>query len=245
MLHLPSVTLLAIDCVTPGKTCMAIHFSTRWVKFGRMVLLTDKRRHQMIEPRIDGLEIIHHEQSDRKVAPYPGHPPIAIDYERDLMMLSKDYCEEDGHVLQIEWDSAILNHRAWWEGWLDYSFIGAPWISHHDIGWPPCTEANNVGNFGFSLKSKRFCELMAEAYQNALTDPDLLRQAHGGSDRFICRTMRPYFESQGIVFAPEEEAARFSCENRIYCSEFAIHGRSTIQMNGWRGPFFEERYPTK
>src|SRR5690349_6482270 len=53
------------------------------------------------------------------------------------------------HCLLIQWDGYVINPEAWSDEFLQYDYIGAPW------------DTNIVGNGGFSLRSKRFCELTA------------------------------------------------------------------------------------
>ena len=231
MLKIPDVTLFAIDCFSPQRTLDAMLFSTQWVKFGDVILLTDMRK-QFHKP--SWVRIIHHEESTRKVprpqAPY--HPPLPIDYELAVMREPSKYVQTS-HLIHMEWDSAVLNRAAWDNDWLKYDFIGAPWHPHHEPGWPPCDgETNNVGNGGFSLKSLKFVTLTAEATVLFKDDPGIC-----SSDMWPCRTIRPWLEQHGVTFAPETVAEKFSCENRIYSGQFGYHGRWTAAMNNWGGPF--------
>jgi hypothetical protein len=50
------------------------------------------------------------------------------------------------HCLLIQEDGYVLDYQAWSDEFLEYDYIGAPWYD------------NVVGNGGFSLRSKRFCE---------------------------------------------------------------------------------------
>ena len=134
----------------------------------------------------------------------------------------EDYCEwictelykhvPTSHVLIFQWDGYVKNWRAWSNDWLQYDYIGAPW------GFP---DGHNVGNGGFSLRSRRLMEIVA-------TDPAIKR--HHPEDRRICRDYRPHLEQvHGIRFAPEDVARRFSIEgwgqaNRTHTTEFGFHG---------------------
>jgi len=232
MLKLPNVTLFAIDCFTPAKTLAALSFSTTWVRFANIILLTDTNKFQ-VKPN-PWITVIHHEEGDRKAvrpnAPY--HPALPVDYEMAVMREPAKYVKTT-HLLHIEWDSAILNPAAWNDAWLKYDFIGAPWPPHHEPGWPACDgETNNVGNGGFSLKSRRFVTLLREATDLFKDDPGII-----SSDMWPCRTLRPWLEERGMKFAPDTVAERFSCENRIYSGQFGMHGRWTCEMNNWGGSF--------
>jgi len=117
------------------------------------------------------------------------------------------------HLLLFQWDGYVRNARAWSHAWLHYDYIGAPWW--HDDGM-------NVGNGGFSLRSRRLMEIVA-------TDPAI--SEYHPEDVKICRRYRPYLESEhGIRFAPEQVARRFSLEgykqpSRTHTTEFGFHGR--------------------
>jgi len=76
----------------------------------------------------------------------------------------------------------------------------------------------------------RFCDAIAEAVQKHRGDPAMI-----SSDRWACRTMRPWLEKRGVKFAPWQVAMRFSAENVIYSGQFGYHGRLTAEMNGWGG----------
>jgi hypothetical protein len=80
----------------------------------------------------------------------------------------------------------------------------------------------NVGNGGFSLRTRRLMEIVA-------TDPAIT--AYHPEDLKICRHYRPYLEREyAIRFAPDDVARRFSIEgykqsNRTHTTEFGFHGR--------------------
>jgi hypothetical protein len=138
------------------------------------------------------------------------------------------------YLLHIEWDAAVLNPMAWTDDFLEYDYIGAPWPDHHDPGWPRCDQSNNVGNGGFSLKSARFCKLVRQATDEFHGDAAMI-----SSDRWQCRTLRPWMEGKGIKYSHEEAAALFSCEGRVYSGQFGYHGRITCKMNNWGGELFD------
>lgn len=231
MLHLPDVTLFSIDCLHPEKTLAAMHFSMRWVKFGHVMLITDTIKHSLYEKDI---EILHRKEADDKIAPL-GMPNLRlpIAYELDVLRLPAEYLRTS-HLLHLEWDSGVLNPLAWQDEFLEYDYIGAPWPDHCDPGWPACDETNNVGNGGFALKSRKFCVLIRKATEVFHEDRGMV-----SSDRWQCRTVRPWMEQHGIKYAPETVAALFSCEGRIYSGSFGFHGQTTVKLNGWSGDFFE------
>lgn len=173
--------------------------------------------------------MVHCVESDKRVEVPGMKRSFVVDYELDVNRLPATVIETS-HMLYMEWDSAVLNIDGWNERFLEYDYIGAPWPNHTDPGWPPCTEKNNVGNGGFALKSKRFCVATRTQIDEHPHDTQLMI-----SDAWACRTMRPKFESMGLTYAPEKVASQFSCENRIYCSQFGYHGVDTAALNNWGG----------
>lgn len=114
-------------------------------------------------------------------------------------------------MLIFQWDGYVKNWKAWDWNFLNYDYIGATW-------W---YKENNVGNGGFSLRSKKLMQIVAQ-------DP-FIRQLHPEDD-VICRKYRNFLEvKHGIKFAPEEVAKRFSIEGyrqakSNWTDEFGFHG---------------------
>lgn len=120
---------------------------------------------------------------------------------------------ETSHVLIIHADGYVINWEAWDNSWLQYDYIGATWWYKDNM---------NVGNGGFSLRSKRLQDILA-----AQNIPDEYLHPE---DHCICRIYRESLERDfGIKFAPEEVANKFSIEayntpaNR-YVNSFGFHG---------------------
>lgn len=227
MLNLPSVTLLSIDTMDPIRTIKAMQYSLLQAKFADAVLVTDRQKYKPEMLRTIGgkgrIDQIRVEFS-------PGGPRSM--YEQQIICALPQWFHTDYCLFQ-EWDSAVMNSAAWNPDWLNFDFIGAPWpYDFNEIGYPPCTACNCVGNGGFSLRSRRFALDTGDLF-TSLTVPG----AEILSDSWISRTARPHLEKTGNKFAPEDEALRFSCENRFYNGQFGIHGKNTIAMNGWKWDF--------
>lgn len=229
MIELPNVTLVAIDVISPRRTLDAMHRVQRHCRFRDAVLLTNLVCHSHLDSK--AVRLKHHEESNA-IFEIPGdngrvcHP----DYElSNLIEPVNEFQDGTTHILYMESDSGIINPDAWSEEFLGFDFVGAPWPVHQFDGWPSCDGISNaVGNFGFSLRSRRFCELVA---QKAVASED---KARFSCDAWACRTIRPELERSGIRYAPVAVASRFSCEDRIYSGQFGFHGRMTMQMNNWK-----------
>lgn len=119
------------------------------------------------------------------------------------------------HILIIHPDGYVLNWEAWDNDWLAYDYIGATWGYKDNM---------NVGNGGFSLRSKKLLEILA--------NDDAINDFHPEDDK-ICRKYRSYLEDKyGIKFAPDEIANKFSIEAyntgfagaNKYNGQFGFHG---------------------
>jgi hypothetical protein len=144
-------------------------------------------------------------------------PGEVTDYEAYNRFVVVDLCNEfsTDYVLLCQWDGYVVKADAWDPAFLEYDYVGAPWAY---------TDGRNVGNGGFSLRSKKFCELTA-----FLFDDDY---PYAPEDDKLCRQWRNMLELNGIRFAPEDLAARFSWEKNpkypYYTGQFGIHGKHTI-----------------
>ena len=143
----------------------------------------------------------------RRIEPLRG----LKDYNRFLHQRLIDHVQSD-FVLIFQWDGFVRDAAAWSDEFLGFDYIGAPWPAATS---PP---GRHVGNGGFSLRSRRLLE--------ALADPELAFDPSRPEDKVICRELRPLLEEKhGIRFAPVELAARFSFEHGGHDQPtFGFHG---------------------
>jgi hypothetical protein len=98
------------------------------------------------------------------------------------------------HVLTIHGDGFIQNPLSWDNGWLGVDYLGATWVYKDGM---------NVGNGGFSLRSKKLIEICSRLDISDFHPEDCK----------IARKYRPFLEKEfGIVYGTEEQANRFSIE---------------------------------
>ncbi len=101
------------------------------------------------------------------------------------------------HILTIHYDGFVLRPEKWVDKWLDYDYIGSKWTYPDHF---------NVGNGGFSLRSTKLVNILAE-------DPRSVYSHHHPEDSKIGRDWRPWLESDyGINFASEYVADQFGFE---------------------------------
>lgn len=112
------------------------------------------------------------------------------------------------HVLFIHWDSWIIDPEMWNDIYLQFDYVGAPW-------W--YTDGYNVGNSGFSLRSKNLLSFIANNREKfPYQSPE---------DVALCRQYRPLLPQ--FKWAPESLASMFSFERArqaIDSRHFGFHG---------------------
>ncbi len=194
MLALPDVTLVCADSLNHALTARAMARCCASARFARAWLLTDALPEGVTLPA--PVEVAH-------------VPKIASigDYST-LMLKGLGPYVDTSHVLVVQWDGFILNPETWNAEYLAYDYIGAPWSFH--------PEGRRVGNGGFSLRSRRLID--------ALADPRITLD--GPEDHAIGVTHRQLLEeAHAIRFAPELLARQFSFETMPPSGRpFGFHG---------------------
>ncbi|MCZ8173144.1 MAG: DUF5672 family protein [Brevundimonas sp.] len=191
-LDLRQVTLAAVTSIAPQATARAIIQSCRGISFGAVLWISD-------------------------MPPPVGLPPQTIWHRIEPITTRGAYSQfvvhglaalvETEHVLLIQWDGYVLDPQQWRPDFLAYDYIGPVW---------PQFLTMNVGNGGFSLRSRRLLKICA---QLPYVDDE-------AEDLFICRTMRQHLENNHeIKFAPAEIACFFGYERlRSHFNTFGFHG---------------------
>lgn len=116
------------------------------------------------------------------------------------------------YVLTIQWDGMAVHRHIWDDIFLKYDYIGAIWP------WP--INGINMGNGGFSLRSRKLL--------NALRDTDVkLGTELSGQNEDVAIAVeyrKLLMEKYGINYAPADIARRFSTENEWLGPAFGFHG---------------------
>jgi hypothetical protein len=200
MLELPNVTLCVVDTDHPEKGMTSLCRSMYRAKFGNVKFITSFDGANSFALPV-GVELHFCDKF-----------PSVEDYCKFLMKDLFEYIDTDFVLLQ-QWDSWILNPQLWTNEFLNYDYIGAPWpIYWNDIGTPE----RQVGNGGFSLRSKKLLDTLSVA--------DF--PTHHPEDVVICRDQRPWLEDMGVRYAPIDLARRFSyeCGDAPEGGSFGFHG---------------------
>lgn len=184
------MTLCAVTSVNIVATVEALRTSADQIEFAECLLLTDA---ELKAP-----------DPIRKIA--IPRLASAADYSDFLLKRLVEHVATP-HCLIVQWDGFVIDAQRWKDGFLDFDYIGAPWPQFHD--------GHDVGNGGFSIRSRRLME--------ACTSADFV--ACHPEDVAICRINRPMLEREHqIRFADSSIAKDFAFERGHPHECFGFHG---------------------
>ena len=190
-LQLNNITLIAVDCYSYKGAVDALKKSSEHCDFASVKLLTD------IDIKVKGIDVVKIESIKSKEQ-----------YSEFIVKKLNSFFDTE-YVLVCQHDGYVLDGKCWDDEFLKYDYIGAPWLY---------IDGKNVGNGGFSLRSKKLQNALAEDDFITATDPE---------DQAIGRLYRDYLiKKYDIKFAPEEVADKFSFELRQPAQPtFGFHGK--------------------
>lgn len=190
-LALPQVTLIAVTSVNLAATVTALETSMAQIDFGAIKLLSDRRPDRLPQ--------------EAEWVPI-GALGSASAYSDFMLNRLADHVTTS-HALVVQWDGHVIDAARWRPDFLEYDYIGA--------SWPQFEDGHDVGNGGFSLRSRDLLE--------ACRAPDF-RAAHP-EDVAIARSNRTSLEAQGLRFAPRPLADDFAAERAGNpATSFGYHG---------------------
>jgi len=212
-IKLHNVTLIGIDCIDPVRLQRVMDICEEKITFAESKILTSK------------------EKTDKryvKIKDISSYEQFSIFCLKDL----KDYVDTE-FVMLIQWDGFILHPESWNTEFLNYDYIGSPWVvkdwSINDFGFPEELRGSLVvGNGGFSIRSKKFIEFSSELFSLGL-----IKNYHP-EDIAISVWYKILFNNGGIKFAPPELARKFALEGTDFplINQFGFHGFYT-DLDNW------------
>lgn len=184
-----SITLVTQETMYHSLAARALTETLKHIEVAEVLTFSNR-------PILDGARHVH-----------VDHFPSVNEYCEFMIKGMQEHVTTD-HILFVQWDAMAYNRSMWTDEFLQYDYIGAP--------WPWESEGSNIGNGGFSLRSQRLLD--------ALADPAI--QLKGtNEDQVIGQTSRKYLEQvHGITFPPTALAARFSYELGQHTPSFGFHG---------------------
>ena len=218
-LSLPDVTLIAVSSVAVAATVRALEVSARHIEFAAVRLLTSEPP----DAAPSGMQVIPIDRLD-----LPGYSQFIL--RRLHHHIGTTHC------LIVQADGFVLDAMKWNPRFLDYDYIGAPWPVLLPVGANGQYidfSRNRVGNGGFSLRSRRLLETVAQL------DLSAVNTAQVPEDLVICHLLYGPLCALGIRFAPLDLALRFSAERPVamggepLSGVFGFHGRHFLaEANG-------------
>lgn len=199
-LQLPTVTLFCFDCIMVSRAAMVLEHCKRLADFGAVRFLTSLLTtypHETVE------EIRGKTQVDG-----------LVQYSRWMLTEMHKHFDTP-HVLTVQHDGWVLNPQAWDPSWLGYDYVA-----------PLFTQYPYVGSGGFSLRSRRLMQTVAEIL------PEWNGRWFGNTgyafeDGILSFGLRRELEARGMRYAPPAVAAKFAYggNQAHYCGEpFGFHG---------------------
>ena len=139
--------------------------------------------------------------------------------------IDTDFC------LTFQGDGFIINPNLWKEEFLNYDYIGAPWLNE---------SKNNVGNGGFSLRSQKFLQSAKTLDYNS----KIQFQPHipagkliTPEDWFACNYKYTEMNDMGVKFADVNLAYKFSVEHPSFRKFYDRNSLQTYNSFGFHGSF--------
>lgn len=190
-LVLPQVTLCAASSVNVAATLRALEACLAQMDFAACLFFTDAQ----VEPTHPGITIVPIARLTSSAA-----------YSDFLLTQMVEHITTS-HCLIVQWDGHVIDAGQWRGDFLNFDYIGA--------SWPQFADGHDVGNGGFSLRSRCLMALCRDA---------AFQMAHP-EDVAIGRLNRTWLEGQGMRFAPRALADCFSTERAgNAATSFGYHG---------------------
>jgi len=178
-MNIKDITLICVDCLNYDAALRAIARSTQHTEFHKAIFITDKPPQK--KPNNVEIKIIE------KIQSREAYSNFMLDKIGDYFITK--------FALIVQWDGYIINEQAWNPDFLNYDYIGAKWWHKDGL---------NVGNGGFSLRSRKLIESIKQLN---------IKNRNDTEDNIICRTYRIELENKfGIKYADEKTADQFAYE---------------------------------
>jgi hypothetical protein len=204
MIKLNNVTIISLAGINYDSAVRAIEFSQQGIHFADSKILSPGKPQYLPSS-------IRWEQTPKLRLRAPG----IDDYSHYFLYEIWKHIDTE-FALVVQGDGFVINPNSWTEEFLEYDYIGAPWPIRSDAYIDPFGNHRQVGNGGFSLRSKKLLTLPqsidipwdvnADRYYKQFNERGL------AEDGNISVHNRHLFESGGCVYADVDVAARFARE---------------------------------
>lgn len=206
-----NITVVSISDIKIDETVKALQISTKSIKACKSILFSSLRIKKGYGINQIKIKPINNLQDYSNFIIYELHKYIST-----------------SHVLITQWDGFVINKSKWSDDFLNYDYIGAPFIPRdNDYSYSRNKKGKFycIGNGGFSLRSKRLLEAPTLL---ELKDNSKLTNNH--EDGFFSVLHRDILEDKGFTWAPYNIAKNFSIESPLDLNDFrelafGFHGK--------------------
>jgi hypothetical protein len=212
--QLDNITLISVcgNSSRIAETIDAAHFCCKDIQFKSVKILSNCSIDE------DGIEVI-------------GIPTLnKEEYSHFLIYDFPQYIDTE-YCLTFQWDGFVINPSRWKDEFLQFDYIGAPWLSD---------PTNNVGNGGFSLRSQKFMQSAKTLSYNSRIQfqPHIpAGQLVTPEDWFVCSYEYEKMIDLGVKFADINTAYKFSVEHPSNMKYYNRNDLSTYNSFGFHGDF--------
>ena len=171
-----TLALVAVADTKLEETIDALKLSNDNFLFQEVLLLTSKKIET--HKKFNGLNVIN-------VSPINSFK----EYNNFIIFKLHKYIKTS-HILLIQWDGFIINKKKWENSFLEFDYIGSPFIPRAlDYSYSRTKKGKfySVGNGGFSLRSLK---LLKSAEEYNLEDDVYITNNH--EDGFFCVLHREF-----------------------------------------------------
>lgn len=211
--QLPNVTLLCLCTRDVEKGAEALKYSMKDIDFGQVRLVSDYRPANLPDT-IDWVQV---------------HKMPSIDeWNHEVFYNLWKYFDTE-FVLFIHPDGFVVNPQSWRDEFLQYDYIGAPWViaCSEAIRGPRVDthELVRVGN-SVGIRSKKLCKIPSE-----VNIPWVRYNGDYNEDTQITAHNRKIFIDNGCKFAPLELAVYFGREEEV---PEGVHVEHPFLFHKWK-----------
>lgn len=214
------ITLVAVSDIKLKETINSLINSSLKLKRPRTILFSSKRI-TLNKKEAEIIELVNIKKIN------------SIKEYSNFIIYSLHKYIKTSHILIVQWDGFVINPSKWDFNFLNFDYIGAPFIPRSDDE-KYCRDQKNrfytIGNGGFSLRSKRLLEAPTK-YK--LVDNFKFTNFH--EDGFFSVYHRSFLESKGYKWAPFEIARKFSIESPLSVKDLkdlplGFHGKKMLYL---------------
>lgn len=190
----------------------AAKYCMKNIDFGKVIILSN------VDVKVPDIEII-------KIPALDKEKYCTFSLYELPNYINTDYC------LTFQGDGFVINHNLWTDEFLEYDYIGAPWTQEI---------SNNVGNGGFSLRSKKFLSSAKTLEYNSKIQFQPHIQAGElvtPEDWFACCYSYHKMIAMGVKFPSVSFAYKFAVEHPSKDKIYDRFNINTYNSFGFHGDF--------